>query len=337
MSPRSLARVLGFQVLAWSGLARAQADSAQAQFDYGLSEMLAGRYATGCPALAASQQRDPRTGTLFTLGECELRWGHPASALQHLISFLDEVARIPSSAERTRQVERVQIASAQRADLGRTVARLTIVLPEAVPPQAIVRQDGVVVPRSAMGAPLVVDPGQHVLDLTLDDGHESAQRITLSNGEVRRVVLAMPDAIAMPAPAAVASPSPPPAAEDPAPPAKSHGREWAWVAGGIGVTGLAVGGIAAAVAIAEKSKADSVCGTGNLAAGECTTQAGVAAGNSSRTWASVSTVGFAVGAAGVVTGLVVWLASPSRATASGWQPVVALGPGGEFVGAQRAW
>ena len=336
MPPRSLARVLGFGVLGWAGLARAQGDSAQVQFDYGLSEMLAGRYATGCPALASSQQRDPRPGTLFTLGECELRWGHPVNALQHLTSFLDEVARIPSSAERARQAERAQIASAQRADLERTVARLTIVLPEAMPPLAIVRQDGIVVPRSTMGAPLVVDPGEHVLELALGDGHESAQRITLSKGEVRRVVLAMPDVIAPPAPVAEVLPSPPPAADQPAPPT-SHGREWAWVAGGIGVTGLAVGGVAAAVAIAEKSKADSVCGTGHLAAGECTTQAGVAAGNSSRTWATVSTVGFAVGAAGVVTGLVVWLASPAKATASRWQPVVGLGPGGEFVGAQRAW
>src|SRR5690242_13425871 len=82
--------------------ARAQGGSPQAQFDYGLAEMEAGRYATGCPALAESYRLDPHPGVLFTLAECENRAGKLASALTHYDAYRDLYAHM-SEAEKGRQ------------------------------------------------------------------------------------------------------------------------------------------------------------------------------------------------------------------------------------------
>src|SRR6185436_17789381 len=66
----------------------ARADDAQALFDRGLKDMLAGRYSTGCSLIAESEKLDPRPGTLFTLAECYAKAGKLATALAHYGDFL---------------------------------------------------------------------------------------------------------------------------------------------------------------------------------------------------------------------------------------------------------
>jgi hypothetical protein len=57
--------------------------TAEALFNRGFADMDAGRYETGCKAIAASQRLDPRAGTLFTLAVCEAQWGKIATAASH--------------------------------------------------------------------------------------------------------------------------------------------------------------------------------------------------------------------------------------------------------------
>jgi len=64
-------------------------------FQAGLTEMLEGRHAAGCPKLAESYRLFPRPGTLFTLADCEAAWGHPAAALRHYDSYLEMFSQMP--------------------------------------------------------------------------------------------------------------------------------------------------------------------------------------------------------------------------------------------------
>jgi hypothetical protein len=107
------------------------AHDADAQFKYGLAEMLAGRYATGCPALETSYRLDPRAGTLFTLAECLRKAGKTSSALASYDEYLSLYARMTPE-QRATQRERVAIATEERAALMDREPRP--VVPEPPPP-----------------------------------------------------------------------------------------------------------------------------------------------------------------------------------------------------------
>src|ERR1700722_6618667 len=129
--PRNTAAVSALAALVCATAGRAEpvssSQSAHAEFDYGLAEMLAGRYATGCPAISASYEVAPLPGTLFTLAECENRWSKLASALAHYNAYLMFVDRM-TPGERAQQAERQALAIRQRNALTQAVPKLTIEL-----------------------------------------------------------------------------------------------------------------------------------------------------------------------------------------------------------------
>src|SRR5688500_15387502 len=90
--------------------------AAEAHFNRGLADMQAGRYAAGCPALAESQRLDPRPGRLFTLAECEARWGRYATAVTRYNDYLSLFARM-TRAEQVKQLGRDKISTRQRETL----------------------------------------------------------------------------------------------------------------------------------------------------------------------------------------------------------------------------
>jgi hypothetical protein len=125
---------IGTAVLFVTQLARADDGDAEAQFKYGLAEMLAGRYATGCPALETSYRLDPRAGTLFTLAECDRKAGKAATALAEYDQYLALYAGMTAE-QRAAQKERAAVAAEERAALQSAVP---IQIVEPPPPQAAV-------------------------------------------------------------------------------------------------------------------------------------------------------------------------------------------------------
>jgi len=85
----------------------------------------------------------------------------------------------------------------------------------------------------------------------------------------------------------------------------------ALVAGGVGLVGLGVGGVSGAVALSDKSDAQTLCPTSR-----CPTQAGLTKWQSTATAANVSTAAFIVGAVGVVGAAVLWFTAPGPRGAS---------------------
>src|SRR5689334_12224252 len=133
--------VCSLVVLAVSDPAAGQgaADPA-ALFERGLAEMNAGKYESGCPAIAESQRLDPRAGTLFTLAECEVKWGHIASAVAHYADYLTLFSRMPKD-QQERQGQRPKIATSQKAALEPQVPTLTLVVPPDAPRGLVVKRD----------------------------------------------------------------------------------------------------------------------------------------------------------------------------------------------------
>ena len=108
--------------------------------------------------------------------------------------------------------------------------------------------------------------------------------------------------------------APKPAAEPreaaPPPTGPSGRRIGAFVAGGVGVAGLILGGVMGALTLGKKGVIDARCNVGGIAA-HCRPD-GYAAAESAKTLGLVSTIGFGVGIAGVGMAAVLLLTEPSR-------------------------
>jgi hypothetical protein len=301
-------------LLVSSPSARADDKDASGAFDFGLSEMLAGRYATGCPALESSFRLDPRPGTLFTLADCDRKWGKTASALARFEEYLALYERMPPDSQ-ARQRERASVAAAERSALERTVPLLSVRLPGDAPAGTRVWRDDVELTGPALSAMVPVDPGEHRIRVELPGGRAKEQRISIEGGEQRTLIVDLageaPQPGATPAapPAPAPAPAPAPVAPAPSPPpgarASSHAG-WTYVAAGTAAASFVVAGITGGIALSDKSTASPVCN----AQGMCTTQQGVNAGNEAHTMANVETGALIVGAVAVVVTALLWWTEP---------------------------
>ena len=234
---------VGAGTIAWILLALQQTaagasieDAAEAMFQRGLADMLAGRYASGCPAIAESLRLEPRPGTLFTLAECEARAGLMATALGHYQTFLRLVADMPLEAAE-RQRERRQIAIEQQAKLSQQVAGLTVRLPREAPPGTVVKRDGVILSGQALGTNLTVDPGPHAVTATAPGALSAERRFVLSPGERKELTFAAAELATNGAAISLGLPA---SAEERAAARRLRWKRWG--------TGIAIGGLVLAAA-----------------------------------------------------------------------------------------
>ncbi|MCU0694198.1 MAG: hypothetical protein MUF54_22625 [Polyangiaceae bacterium] len=310
------------------GMAQDSAAS-EALFDKGVAEMEAGGYATACPALAESYRLDPRPGTMFTLAECEAKWGRVASAVAHYSDYVGMVSSMPPQS-RERHLDRERTAVAQLETLKPQVPRLTLILPADAPEGTVVKRDGVVLRGASLGTPLPADPGEHMVTTQVPGGVEHAKQINIALGETARIELSVErlEAVRTQASTNPASPSTEPARS-------SDARTWAYVLGGIGVAGLAVGTVTGLMAGAKKGTVDDNC-----KGAACNAQ-GLAAAEDGKMLGNVSTAGFGVGLAGIAIGSVLWFASapssPEASAGSRWSPPVVAGGRRVAVGVQGSW
>jgi hypothetical protein len=291
---------------------------AEQAFNQGLAEMLVGRYDVACPLLAESHRLDPAAGALFTLAECESRWGKVTSAFIHFEQYLQAYARMTEE-QRAEQGDRDRLAREQQTGLTLRAAHLTLVQPGETPPEAQVRDNGALLGTSSLGVPLTVDPGEHVITVEAPGRRTFERRFTLAPGANERIELALGEPVAK-----AVEPDAPRAT----PPARDEGASAqtvaAYATGGLGLAGLMVGAIAGAAALSEKDTVNEHCP-------ELTCDAeGLEAVDDGRRLALVSTIGFAVGAAGVASSVVLLLTEPDDADGAA---ALAVMPGRDGTGA----
>jgi len=152
--------------------------------------MQAGRYETGCPALAESYRLDPRPGVLFTLAECEREWGKLATALGYYNAYLSNYVRM-NAAEQAGQAEREKIALGHQRALKQDVPQLTLALAPDLAKGARVTRDGVLLNDAVLGVALPVDPGEHHIKLEMPDGSVREWTITMTKAERRELTLSV--------------------------------------------------------------------------------------------------------------------------------------------------
>ncbi|MCU0681324.1 MAG: PEGA domain-containing protein [Polyangiaceae bacterium] len=295
---------------------------AEALFRKGVDDMKAGRYETGCPAVDESHRLDPRPGTLFTLAECNAKWGKLATAVAHYDDFLRGVSRLPAD-KLANYKDRVDDARRQKDALSPRVPRLTVSVAGGLPSGAKVTCDGLPLGAGALDLPLPLNPGEHELTVQREGGPAARRAVRLEAGEMKRIELPAPPPVPPPV---AAERGPEPGSE-----AGSTQRTLGFVLGGVGVAGLVVGGIAGAFALSSGSAVEREC-PGRVCTGE-----GYDAVGRAKDEALVANLGLGVGVAGLVAGTVLVLTaeSPRRTPAAGLrslQPTAFATPSGGWVG-----
>jgi hypothetical protein len=312
-----------------------------ALFEKGVADMEAKHFASACPAIEESQRIDPRPGTLFTLAECLAQWGKIASAVARYQEYVDLVPLL-STQQQTRHRDRVATSRAQLDKLKPVVPTLTLVLPPSAPAGTTVTRNGETLGSAALGLPLPVDPGNYEIVTRAPGAPEQRTTVTLALGDAQRLELqpgtppaqpkAQPEPLPPPPPAGVGAEKNAPAEPPPAQSSGSGRRTAAYVVGGVGLAGVAVGTVTGILVLGKKQTVNDNC-----VDHDCN-ETGYSAATSGQTLGLVSTIGFGVGIAGLVVGGVLLLTgSEPEQTGRTWQPVLTASEGTYGGGLLRRW
>lgn len=275
--------------------------------------------------------------TLGRLGECQVQVGKVVDGTENLNKVVRETLAPHAPAAFVKAQERAKKALAE----GKLkIAKLKISVAGPADLKWVVTIDGDSIPLANLNTNRPVDPGEHVVEATASGYNVARVKVTLTDGGTDSVVLTpelipkTPDVPLSPVTAVPPTPQPVP----PAPPAPSAARYPmarpaasgtsvrssnlesspspshripAYVTLGVGVTGVALGSVFGLLATSKKSDLDSACRDHT-----CTPdrQHDIDTG---KTFATVSTVGFVVGAVGLAAGAYLYLRSGrSHGTAS---------------------
>jgi len=279
--------------------------AADALFNKAIADMDAGRYDAACPALAESQHLDPRSGTLFAIASCNAKAGKIATASAFYGDYLRSVADLPA-ATRAKHADRMKIARVELDKLRPQIPTLKLVLPASASADgAHLRRDGTELSAASLGIALPIDPGPHLVTLEVPGRAPAEHRFSIERGQTKVLELGL--GLPVGGTSETTAPTGPTATALPPSPSESNGRRLgAYVAGGAGVALVVVGAVTGGLALGKKSVVNADC------AGLVCNAAGEAAVNAGKTLGTVSTVGFALGAAGVAAGAVLFFTAPKQ-------------------------
>jgi hypothetical protein len=253
-------------------------------FQEGRRLMQENHAAEACPKFAEAQRLDPGSGTLLNLAHCYEVVGRTASAWA-------EYRKMPSLAQRDGRPDRATLAEERVAVLEPHLSHLVVVVARAAEGFSLA-VDGDPLGDAAWGTAVPVDPGTHVVTAEAP-GKRSwrGEVLVRANGDTETVrVPALED---MPAP-----PLPARRAEAPAPRAAARGgRDWAYVVGGAGLLGVALGAAFGMRAITKRRDSNAVVARDGYSSPEA-----VDLNDQAKTAAWISDVAVGVGLVGIGVG-----------------------------------
>jgi tetratricopeptide (TPR) repeat protein len=306
-------------VLVLPGVARAagpNGDAAEAQvlFEEGRRLMAAGDLASACPKFAASQEREPASGTALNLGVCYEKAGKLASAW----AAFETAEALAASAG---QKDRMSAAKKKAAQLASIVSRLTISVPAASAVAGLqVRRDGDLLEAAEWGVSTPRDGGGHDVEATAPGKKPWTRHVELQpRGQSLTVEIPVLEDAPVPAPAAVAAgptapgfPSSmtaePPRPATPSASSRSRVLDWSLMGGGV-----AVGAAGTAIMLVEAGAAGKDSNRGDY--------------NSAKTLWEVGLATTIVGAAALVAGGIVFFGVDAKVDARGSLPSLWVGTG----------
>ena len=306
---------LGLVLLAAPSVARADGSTtdqtlAQSLFDEAVRLMDAGRFSDACPKLADSERLDPGGGTLLNLGFCREKEGKLASAWAAYNEAL-------SRAIKDGRPDREKAARVHVDELESKTAKLAIDVSDAAKRTdgLEIRLDGAPVRQAAWGMQMPIDRGDHPVVVTAPGKREYKTTVSVaSDGSVEHVTIpALENAPIVRRRDGLGSER-----------RSSSQATVGWVMGAAGLAFLGVGIGTGVAALAQHGESNDNC-----PGGKCTL-AGVQAEDRAKTFAWISDFGVGLGAAAIVTGLVLVLTVP-RSGAHVVPVVSAHGAGAAFA------
>lgn len=309
------ALALGITVVT-AAQAQTPSDQAEQLFREGREAIGRGDYTAACPKFAESVRLTRRPGPLLNLAQCEEHQGKLMSALIH---WREGIALLPPGDER------IAVSTERAVALEQKIPRLTVKLGPTAPAGSKVTLDGADLKPAAVGAAVTLDPGEHVVVVTAPGYMEARSTITLTGGERREITMAPGSEQVTPS-APGSTPEPP---VGPPPPGRGAGWAAGFVVGGIGLAGLAAGGVTGVLTIRQKTEVDRLCAMSPCP--DSTRKEALEAARSGKLFSAISTVTFAVGGAAVIAGIILIATSGSKAPPASTTVAVTALPGGAGV------
>jgi hypothetical protein len=221
---------------------------------------------------------------MLNLADCEEQRGRIATAWQ---LYSDAATELDVSDERQ------AFAARQAASLSGRTPKLIVRVRLSSERNVHVTRENVELGPRMLGVPIPVDPGDHVLTLTVEGHRERRVDLSIAAGETRDVLLE-PGAPLF-------------NAHDAIPPKPTNTlQNVGFVTSGAGILGLVVGGVSGSLALVNGRIVANHCD----GSGRCD-QAGLDAAEQTKTFATVSTVSF-VGAAVALTAGVAMIVLSNR-------------------------
>jgi serine/threonine-protein kinase len=278
--------------------------AAQALFEQGKELIAAGRHAEACAKFDESQRLDPGIGTQFNLADCYEKVGRFASAYT---LYVDVAARSKVAG----QAQRETIARERAEALKLKLTKLVIVIPNDVKVDGLqVTRDGVAVGPAQWGLPIPVDPGVHQVVVKAAGKKPWEGSIEVPN-DAQEHAISIPTLQDAPPEPALSESSGAPISADQSTEVWPLQKTLGLVAGGVGVVGLGVGGFFGLQAINKNKDSKPYCDDN----GNCV-EPGFGYREDARSAGNIATVGFAVGAVGLIGGAVLFFTAPSGEASS---------------------
>lgn len=234
--------------------------------------MKVGNYGSACALFEASQRVDPAPGTLLNVAVCSERLGRLRRAESALKAFLETAD--PADERRSR-------ASVLLADVIERTPRVSIRIPAWAAAQAQVLVDGDAVAPGVLKAPVLLDPGRHVLEIRVPGAGD--QRRTLEMKERDRLV----EAFAFTEPRQVRRD------RRALPPAQDGLPAAFYISLGVGVGGLVTAAGAGAIVLRQHATVEKHCENKKC------DEEGIAAGKQGNRFEMVAAIALPVGVAGL--------------------------------------
>lgn len=318
MSSRLTTRLLFLSAMAtgWLGVAHASATSgdsnqagameAQRLFDEALSLLDKNQAEHACPKLERSLQLDPGIGTQFQLADCYERLGKRATAYR----LFDEVASRCAALGAT---EHAQLALQRKAALESQLQYLALEI--QLPLDGLdLSLDQRPIPREKWADRLPVDPGVHNFVARAPGYAPLTGTVTVLAGTRVTTLGIGPVAAPTSGPGnALARVSQPTGTVDPIGQTNraDRYRTLGYVTTGIGVAGLAVGGVFGLVALSKKHDSDAQCHDQNNGQ-TCDSRTAQDLHNAAVVAGNYSTAFFVAGSIVTATGVTLLLTLPNK-------------------------
>jgi serine/threonine-protein kinase len=283
--------------------------AAEELFRAGRELLGARRFKEACEKLDASEKLDPAVGTLFSLGECYSGAGRTASAW---FAYRTAIAVAAQRGDARREA-----AEARAAAIEPLLSSLVVRVGLAAGVRVAI--DGEPFADEVLRAPVVVDPGAHVIVASADGFLPWTSRVEV-RGPAERMPIDVPPLEPVPDPSVALK------AEE----ARRTRRTYGFALGGAGLVALGVGAALGAEAIAKGRDANRACPS----TAACADVEAVHENDTAKGFADASTVLIPVGVvlAGI-GGYLLWTARAPRAP----EITASLASSGGRVGVSWAW